>query len=163
MGCLLSFQYKADAWIPSALFQNILLTEYGESDVVFQSGCVITCLTGVSSRIRGSHLLRVDRLIRALGIQDKVALSARPRIRPIILVPGDKKKSNLNVSQIRISELIFERNIKNNIHSTSRANWKKKKSIFLIGIYSSSRKRIFKYNILPSFFSLIIFSLFLKI
>lgn len=65
-----------------------VLTDHSESDVTLQSGCVVTRLTGVPSRIRGSHLLCVDRLIRALGIQDEMALSARPRVSPVVLVPA---------------------------------------------------------------------------
>lgn len=65
-----------------------VLTKHSESDISLQDGRVVSCSTGVSSSVRGSHLLSVNRLVRALRIQDEVTLATWPRIGPVILVPA---------------------------------------------------------------------------
>jgi hypothetical protein len=70
------------------------LTDHGESDVALQSGRIVARQARVASRVRCSHLLRVDGLIRALGIQDKVALAAWPRVSPVVLVPAGRKNDS---------------------------------------------------------------------
>lgn len=82
------------------------LTKYGEGDVTFQDRRIVSRLTGITSGVRGSNLLRVNRLIRALRIKDKMALTTWPRISPIIFVPGTceiRKKIYKNYDKILLS------------------------------------------------------------
>lgn len=65
-----------------------ILTEDGERDISFEDGRVVPRLTRIPSRVGASHLLRVNRLVRALWIQDEMALSTWPRISPVVLVPA---------------------------------------------------------------------------
>lgn len=65
-----------------------ILTEDGERDVSFEKGGVVPRPTRIPAGVRRSHLLRVNRLVRALRVQDKVALATWPRVRPVVLVPA---------------------------------------------------------------------------
>lgn len=80
-----------------------VLTEDGERDISFEDGGVVPRLTRISSRVGASHLLRVNRLVRALRIQDEMALPAWPWISPVVLVPATIRATTLLPSRkIRI-------------------------------------------------------------
>jgi len=89
------------------------LTDDGESDVALQSGRIVARQARVASSVRCSHLLRVDGLIRALGIQDKVALAAWPRVSPVVLVPAaetlrmNHRYRRVSLSNVRASRYLL--------------------------------------------------------
>lgn len=79
-----------------------LLTKNRESDVTFHGGRVVPRSTGITSCIGRFNVPCVYSLVRALRIQNEVALSARPRIRTVVFEPetGPTKFMNELAHQI---------------------------------------------------------------
>ena len=76
---------------------SVELTEHGEGDVALEGGRVVPRPAWVAPGVGRAHLLRVDRLIGTLRVQDEAALATWPRVRSAVFVPVTNTNDNCNL------------------------------------------------------------------
>lgn len=66
----------------------INVTQHDQSNVPFQGGGVVVSPTTVSARVEGLNVRRINRPILRCRIEYELAVSLRPGIGAVVLVPG---------------------------------------------------------------------------